>query len=255
MADLNGNRFSKTEWQARIELAAAYCLVHYFGWTDLIANHISYALPEEKDVFLINPFGLSYDEVTASNLIKIDLQGRILSDTSHRINPAGFIIHSAIHQARPDARCVLHTHSRSGVAVSCLKEGLMPMTQGGMQFFNRVAYHDYEGFNVYAEEKQRLVNDLGKNNVLILRNHGPLTVGETIHKAWQRMYFLEQACAIQMDVMQTGRPINLPSEEVCEKTAAIWDARTDGSDMNGSDDIEWAAMLRLVDRHYPHYRY
>ncbi len=131
---LSGNRFSAAEWQARVELAAAYRILHHYGWTDLIYNHISYELPEQKGTYLINPYGLVYNEVTASNLVKIDIEGRMLSDTAFRINHAGFIIHSAVHRARADARCVLHTHSRAGTAVSCLEEGLVPMTQGGMQF-------------------------------------------------------------------------------------------------------------------------
>jgi ribulose-5-phosphate 4-epimerase/fuculose-1-phosphate aldolase len=250
-----GNRFSATEWQARIELAAAYRIVHHYGWTDLIYNHISYELPDQKGTYLINPYGLAYNEVTASNLVRIDIDGNVLSDTVHRINRAGFVIHSAIHQARPDARCVFHTHSRAGAAVSCLEEGLVPMTQAGMQFYNRVSYHDYEGFNVHLDEQERLSRNLGKNNAFILRNHGLITVGETIHKAFQRMYYLEQACEIQLDTYQTGRPVRLPADDVCEATARTWEARAAGADTNASDDIEWGAMLRLVDRLYPDYRY
>jgi ribulose-5-phosphate 4-epimerase/fuculose-1-phosphate aldolase len=178
-----------------------------------------------------------------------------LSDTAFRINHAGFIIHSAIHKARADARCVLHTHSRAGAAVSCLEEGLVPMTQGGMQFYNRVSYHDFEGFNVHLDEQERQSRNLGKNNVFILRNHGLVTVGETIHKALQRMIYLEQACEIQLDIFQTGRPVNLPPADVCESTARTWEARTAGADAHTSDDIEWAALLRLADRLYPDYRY
>ena len=249
-----GNRLSQAEWQARVELAAAYRLVHHYGWTDLIYNHISYELPGEPGAFLINPFGLAYHEVTASNLVKIDIDGNLLSDTMHRINRAGFIIHSAIHKARPDARCVVHTHSRAGVAVSCLAEGLLPMTQGGLQFHARVAYHEYEGFNVNLDEQARLAENLGNRNVLILRNHGLLTTGKTIHKAFQRMVYLEQACEVQLDTLQCGRPINMPPPEVCESTARAWDERTAGQDANASDDIEWAALLRLVDKLYPDYR-
>ena len=249
-----GNHLSAEEWAARIELAAAYRLVHHYGWTDLIYNHISYELPGQPGAFLINPFGLAYHEVTASNLVKIDMDGNILSETRYGINRAGFVIHAAIHKARPDARCVLHTHSRAGGAVSCLKEGLVPMTQGGLQFYERVGYHEYEGFNVDISEQARLAANLGKLNVLILRNHGLLTAGATIHKAFQRMVYLEQACEIQLDVYQTQRPINMPTREVCELTARTWDERAAGSDANGSDDIEWQALLRLVDRLYPDYR-
>lgn len=246
------SRIPEAEWQARVELAAAYRLVHHYDWTELIYNHISYELPNERGTFLINPFGLAYSEVTASNLVKIDIEGNVLSDTVHRINRAGFVIHGAIHKARPDARCVLHTHSRAGIAVCCLKEGLVPMTQGGLQFYNRVSYHDYEGFNVNLDEQERLVQSLGKNNVFILRNHGVLTVGETIHKAFQRMFYLEQACQVQLDTYQTGRAVNMPPPEVCEETARRWEESA--SDATANDDIEWGALLRLVDRLYPDYR-
>jgi ribulose-5-phosphate 4-epimerase/fuculose-1-phosphate aldolase len=249
---MGANRISETEWQARVELAAAYRLVHHYGWTELIYNHISYELPGEKGVFLTNPFGLAYHEVTASNLVKIDIEGNMLSDTVHRINRAGFVIHSAIHKARPDARCVLHTHSRASLAISCLEEGLMPMTQSGLQFYNRVSYHDYEGFSVHLDEQERLARDLAKNNAFILRNHGVLTVGETIGKAFQRMYYLEQACEVQLDVLRTGRPPRLPPPDVCEVTARRWEESA--SDATANDDIEWAALLRLVDRFYPDYR-
>jgi ribulose-5-phosphate 4-epimerase/fuculose-1-phosphate aldolase len=249
---MSASRISETEWLARVDLAAAYRLVHHYGWTELIYNHISYELPDQKGVFLTNPFGLAYHEVTASNLVKIDIEGNVLSDTVHRINRAGFVIHSAIHRARPDARCVLHTHSRASLAISCLKHGLMPMTQGGLQFYNRISYHDYEGFSVNLDEQERLARDLGKNHIFILRNHGVLTVGETIGKAFQRMYYLEQACELQLDVLQTGQPLQLLPPEVCEETARRWEESA--SDATANDDIEWAALLRLVDRLYPDYR-
>lgn len=249
---MSASRISETEWLARVDLAAAYRLVHHYGWAELIYNHISYELPDQKGVFLTNPFGLAYHEVTASNLVKIDIEGTVLSDTVHRINRAGFVIHSAIHRARPDARCVLHTHSRASLAISCLKEGLTPMTQGGLQFYNRVSYHDYEGFSVNLDEQARLARDLGKNNIFILRNHGVLTVGETIGKAFQRMYYLEQACELQLDVLQTGRPPQPLPPDVCEETARRWEESA--SDATANDDIEWAALLRLVDRLYPEYR-
>lgn len=241
-----------TEWDARVNLAASYRLVHHFGWTDLIYNHITLSVPSEPGVFLTNPFGLNYSEVTASSLVKIDINGNLLSPTPFRINRAGFIIHSAIHAARDDAKCVLHTHSRASVAIACLQEGLVPMNQGGLQFYNRLSYHDYEGFSVEADERARLVESLGANHLLILRNHGVLTTGETVAKAFQRMYFFEQSAQLQLDVMQTGRPICMPSPEVCEKTAQSWHNGT--SDSSSNDDIEWAALLRLADTHYPGFR-
>lgn len=240
------------EWDARVNLAASYRLVHHFGWTDLIYNHITLSVPGEPGVFLTNPFGLNYSEVTASSLVKIDINGNLLSSTPFRINRAGFVIHSAIHAAREDAKCVLHTHSRASVAIACLQEGLVPMNQGGLQFYNRLSYHDYEGFAVEDEERARLIASLGANHLLILRNHGVLTIGDTVAKAFQRMYFFEQSAQLQLDVMQTGRPICMPSPEVCEKTAQSW---YDGSsDSSANDDIEWAALLRLADTHYPGFR-
>ena len=240
------------EWEARVNLAACYRLVDHFCWTDLIYNHITLSVPGEPGVFLTNPFGLNYCEVTASSLVKVDIDGNVLSSTPFRINRAGFIIHSAIHAAREDAKCVLHTHSRASVAISCLEEGLLPMTQGGLQFHDRLSYHAYEGFNVEEDERARLVESLGTNHVLILRNHGVLTCGETVGKAFQRMYFFEQAAQLQLDVMATGRTLHLPSAEVCAKTAQRWhDGTADGS---ANDDIEWAAMVRLMDALSPGFR-
>lgn len=243
---------SSAEWQTRLDLAAAYRLAHHFGWTDLIYNHITAKIPGTENEFLINPMGLMYDEVTASNLVKIDLDGNVLTQTPYRINRAGFVIHSAIHRARPDAKCVFHTHSRAGVAVACLKDGLLPLNQGGMQFHNRISYHAYEGFNVLADEQERLVASLGANNALILRNHGLVTVGATIGKAFQRIYFLEQSCQLMLDALSTGLPLEKLADTVAETTAARWD---DGSsDASANDDIEWAAMVRMMDRLQPGYR-
>ncbi len=239
------------EWALREDLACAYRLAHHYRWTDLIYNHITAKIPGKEGRFLINPLGLAYEEITASNLIEIDLDGNIHGNTRHRINRAGFVIHSAIHGARPDAKCIFHTHSRAGVAVSCLKNGLEAMTQAGLQFHNRVSYHVYEGFNVLLDERERLVQSMGSNYTLILRNHGLLTVGDSIPKAFQRMYYLEQACQTMLDVLATGRELARLSEEVCEVTAARW---YDGSsDASANDDIEWAAARRMMDREQPGY--
>jgi ribulose-5-phosphate 4-epimerase/fuculose-1-phosphate aldolase len=243
---------SPAEWHARVDLAACYRLVHHFGWTDLIYNHITLNVPEQPGVFLTNPFGLSYEEVTASSLVKIDLDGNVLSETPYRVNRAGFIIHSAIHAAREDAQCILHTHSLAGSAIACLQEGLVPLTQGGLQFHGRISYHDYEGFNVRPDERQRLVRSLGKNSALVLRNHGLLVCGPTVGKAFQRMYFLEQACNVQLEVMKTGRPINFPASEIANLTAEHWAQGT--SDASANDDIEWNAMVRMMDRLQPGFR-
>lgn len=240
------------EWILREDLACAYRLAHHYGWTDMIYNHITAELPGKAGRFLINPLGLNYDEITASNLVEIDLDGNVFGNTRHRVNRAGFVIHSAIHGARSDALCVLHTHSRSGVAVSCLKRGLEPMTQAGLQFHGRVAYHDYEGFNVNLDERERLVQSLGSSHTLILRNHGLLTLGQSIPKAFQRMYYLEQACQVMLDALSTGREIVPLSPEICEATAARWYDGT--SDASANDDIEWAAARRMMDRLQPDYK-
>jgi len=240
------------EWSLRQNLACAYRLAHHFRWTDLIYNHITAKIPGKNDRFLINPLGLNYDEISASNLVEIDLNGNVYSNTPHRINRAGFVIHSAIHSARPDAHCIFHTHSRAGVAVSCLKNGLEPMTQAGLQFHNRISYHDYEGFNVVLDERERLVQSLKGNYSLVLRNHGLLTIGDSISGAFQRMYYLEQACQVMLDAIATGRELNMLSENVRDATAARW---YDGSsDASANDDIEWAAMRRMMDRLQPDYR-
>lgn len=247
------NTFAESaEWQTRLDLAAAYRLAHHFRWTDLIYNHITAKIPGAGNVFLINPMGLMYDEVTASNLVKIDLDGNVLSDTPHRINRAGFVIHSAIHKARPDAMCVFHTHSRAGVAVSCLRDGLIPLNQGAMQFHDRVAYHPYEGFNVLLDEQERLVEHLGDRSAFILRNHGLVTAGHTIGKAFQRMYFLEQSCQLMLDTLGAGLPVNAPGADIAEATARRW--HDGSSDASANDDIEWAAMRRMMDRLQPGYR-
>lgn len=243
---------NSSEWDTRENLACAYRLAHHYGWTDLIYNHITAKLPGREGRFLINPLGLSYDEITASNLVEIDFDGNVCSDTRHRINRAGFVIHSAIHRARPDADCVFHTHNRAGVGVSCLQNGLQTMTQAGLQFYRRVSYHDYEGFNVVLDERERLVDSLGSNHVLVLRNHGLLTIGDSIPKAFQRMYYLDQACQIMMDVVATGLTASQLSVETCETTAARWYDGT--SDASANDDIEWAAARRMMDRLQPGYR-
>lgn len=241
----------EAEWQVRVDLAAAYRIAWHFGWTDLIYNHITAKIPGSKDRFLINPLGLMYDEVTASNLVEIDLDGNIRSTTRHRINRAGFVIHSAIHRARPDAICVVHTHSRAGVAVSCLKNGFKPMTQAGLQFDGRISYHDYEGFNVRLDEQERLVKSIGHHYALILRNHGLLTVGDSIAKGIQRMYYLEQACQVMIDAVSTRLPIFELPDQIRAATTERW--YEGSSDASANDDIEWQALRRMMDRLHPGY--
>lgn len=243
---------SDAEWAMRVDLAACYRLIHHHGWCDQIYNHITARVPDEPTHFLINPFGLAYEEVCASNLVKIDLDGSVVDGSDYGINAAGYTIHSAVHAVRHDATCVVHTHSRAGVAVSCLEEGFMPMTQGGLQFHDRLAYHDYEGIALDLSERERLVADLGGRWAMILRNHGLLTLGETVSHAFTRLYYLEQACEVQLDVMKTGRPIRLPTPETCEHTAQQWEAGIEG--MRDSVLPEWPAYLRMLDRIDPSFR-
>lgn len=245
--------WSAEEWKARRDLAACYRLIDHFGWTDLIYNHITARVSGEGHHILINPFGLHYEEVCASNLVKIDLDGNKVEPSDYGINKAGYVIHSAVHAARSDVRCVVHTHSRFGVAVSCLEEGFLPMTQGGLQFYNRIAYHDYEGIALDLDERSRLVADLGDNNAMILRNHGLLTCGRSVAEAFSRMFYLEQACQVQIDALSAGRKLNELSGQVSEHTARQWDGGGDTPDED-EDKTEWAALLRLLDRRDPSYR-
>jgi len=200
---------SAEEWQIRKELAAAYRLVHNKGWTSLIFNHITARVPGAEEHFLINNFGLRYDEITASNLLKVDLEGNVINgDGTERINLAGYVIHSAIHGARDDVVCALHTHGPASVAVSCLEGGFMFINQDSMQFSGQIAYHDFEGIAINEEERDRLVADFGTKSTLILRNHGALTVGRSVGEAFVMMWLLEHACKIQLSVMATGAKIN-----------------------------------------------
>ena len=244
---------SQKEWEVRVDLAACYRLIHHFGWTDQIYNHISARIPEVENQFLLNPFGLAYNEVTASNLVKVDLDGNIIGDSDYSINRAGYVIHSAVHSAREDVLCVLHTHTPNGSAVSCLEEGFIPMTQAGLQFHNRLGYHEYEGIAVNLEERERLVADLGEHKALMLYNHGLLTCGGTVSHAFTRLYYLEQACGVQLNVMQTGGQLKLPSPKVCEHTAQQWE-KMERAESNGKPAPEWLAYLRLLDDIAPDFR-
>jgi len=196
-------RVSDAEWQARLDLAAAYRLVALFRWDDLVFTHITAKVPGTEQ-YLINPYGLMFDEITASSLVKIDIQGKVLQETPFPINPAGFVIHSAVHAARHDIQCVMHTHTLNGVAVSAQKRGLLPISQFSIFVLASLGYHDYEGVALNDEEKPRLVADLGTNTSLILRNHGLLTVGPTVAAAFQAMYALETSCAVQLRAQAGG---------------------------------------------------
>lgn len=242
-----------TETQLRRELAAVYRLVAHYGMTDLIFTHISARLPGPEPRFLINPYGLLFEEITASSLVVVDLQGQILEPTRYVVNPAGFVIHSAIHGARPDAHSVLHTHTRAGCAVAATAEGLLPVNQFSLEFYGRIGYHDYEGIALNRAEQSRLVANLGTHPALILRNHGLLTVGDSPRQAFIRMFYLNRACEVQVSAATTGT-LQLPSPEVCAYTAKQFtgEAEVDYPDTM-ANDLLWAALLRQVERIAPDY--
>ena len=242
-------RFSSAEWETRVQLAACYRLVARYRLTDLIYTHISARLPDNPDQFLLNPYGMMFDEVTASNLVKIGLDGQLIEDNGYQVNSAGFTIHSAIHAARHDVACVLHTHTKSGFAVSCQKQGLLPLNQISLQFYGRLAYHDYEGIALDLDERPRLVRDLGDKRSMILRNHGLLTAGRTIAEAFSLMYYLDKACEIQVAALAGGAELIFPSPEVCEKTARQYE-----TDDQPVGDQEWAAHIRALDREDSSYK-
>ena len=243
-------RWSEAEWETRVQLAACYRLVARYRMTDLIYTHISARVPGAGDQFLLNPFGLMFEEVTASNLVKIDLEGRIVEESPYRVNAAGFTIHSAIHAARHDVLCVLHTHTRAGMAVSCQAQGLLPLNQISMQYYSRLAYHDYEGIALDHDERPRLVRDLGDKRSMILRNHGLLTAGRTIPEAFSLMFYLERACEIQIAALAGGAELVIPPPEVCEKAARQSEEENGGP----IGDREWAAHIRMLDREDQSYR-
>lgn len=245
---------SDAEWNMRVDLAAAYRLVDMFGWSDLLGTHISARVPGEQDAFLINPYGLLFDEITASSLVKVDEEGNVLSETDYNVNPAGFVIHSAIHMAKPELACAMHTHTTAGTAVATQKDGLLPLTQHAMAIYAHVAYHGYEGIATDMSERERLVRDLGDNNVLFLRNHGLLTVGRTIGETFVWMYRAERACRMQVAFQQTGaQAVEIPAE-VQQVTI---DRNRKANSPEGHRPIgklEWPALLRKLDRVDTSYR-
>ncbi len=249
-----------TETALRRELAAVYRLVAHFGMTDLIFTHISVRIPGPEHHFLINPYGLFFDEITASSLVKIGLDGHAVEPTPYPVNPAGFVIHSAIHGARDDAHCVLHTHTKAGCAVAAQEDGLLPVNQMSMEFYGKVATHDYEGVALDLDEQARLVKDLGDRPVMILRNHGLLTVGRDPQQAFLRMYYLEKACEIQLTAQAGGQALVLPPKGVCEHAERQFNAppvpSADGRVFADADgyDLAWSALLRLLDRIDPSYK-
>ncbi|GGC61264.1 class II aldolase/adducin family protein [Chelatococcus reniformis] len=244
------DRVSAEEWAVRVDLAACYRLVAHFGWDDLIYTHLSARVPGPEHHFLINPFGMMFGEVTASSLVKIDQHGEIVLPTGYGINKAGFVIHGAVHEARDDAQAVLHTHTTAGVAVSAQKWGLLAIGQTSMTYTDDMAYHEYEGIALEMDERTRLVADLGTRNNMILRNHGLLTVGRTVAEAFVRMFFLEKACTAQIAALSAGYDnLHFPpaaAQETVTRQVANRDA------IGGN--LEWPALLRLLDRQDPSYR-
>ena len=238
------------ERRARVDLAACYRLADLFGFSDVVWGHITARVPGTGH-FLINRFGLRFDEVTASNLVTLDGEGRVVdpgtADTEEAVNHTGFIIHSAIHAARADVHCVMHSHPRAGLAVSVLEEGLLPMIQDAMPLYGRLSCHPYTGLAMDDAERRKLVASLGANKAMILRNHGLLTCGETVGEAFMGMYYLERACRVQLDVLATGRPYGLPAPAVVEQAARQYAHFPYGR-------FEWPALLRLADAKSPGFR-
>lgn len=242
-------KVSDEEWATRVDLAACYQLIAHYGMTDLIFTHISARVPGTDDQFLINPYGLFFDEITASSLVKVDIDGNVLDETEFAINPAGYTIHSAVHGARHDVACVLHTHTTAGMAVSAQKEGLLPLSQNSLMFYNRLAYHGYEGVALNLDERERLVRDLGDSIAMILRNHGLLTVGSSISEAFRRIFYLEKSCEAQIKALAGGAEVIIPSREVCEYAVSQF------KDLAKKNALEWPGLLRILDRKGSNYKH
>ncbi|WP_313301232.1 class II aldolase/adducin family protein [Diaphorobacter sp.] len=244
------SQVSEAEWQTRKDLAAAYQLAALHRWTDHIYTHISARVPGENNHFLLNAYGLMFDEVTASNLVKVDLEGKVLLDaTGLGINLAGFVIHGAIHAHRHDAFCVMHTHTQAGIAVSAQKRGLRMLSQHAMRFHDKVAYHDYEGVVLDMDEREHILHNIGTRNVMILRNHGLLVCGESVPDAFDQMYYLERACQIQIAAQSSGEELIECSDAVAARVAAQFDRPG-----RPSKDKHWPPLLRMLERVKPEYQ-
>ncbi len=241
------------EWQARVDLAACYRLTELYDMSDLTGTHISVRVPNTTDEFLLNPYGMFFDEITASSLIRINLDGDVLDESEYPVNLAGYTIHSAVLEARPDVTCVLHTHTVPGMAVAATVEGLLPLSQHSLQFYERLSYHDYEGPATRADEKSRLQEDLGASNMaMVLRNHGLLACGRTVAEAFRTIFRLEKSCASQMHAMAmqaAGGKLIFVDKDVCERSAALFDSR--GSN---TGDASWPGFLRRLDKIDPSYK-
>ena len=247
------SRVSEQEWAARVELAALYRLVALHGWDDAIFTHVSMRVPSAgsgPEHFLINPYGVYFEEMTASALVKVDLEGQVVEETPYRINPAGFTIHSAIHAARPDAHCVMHLHTDCGVGVSAQAEGLLPISQNHLILIPQLAYHGYEGIALDLDERARLTADLGDSSVMLLRNHGTLAVGASAAEAWTAMFFLERACAQQVAALSAGRDHILLAPEAAQMTVR---GQAGAGGLAAVARLGWPGWLRKLDRHMPGY--
>ena len=243
-------RVTPEEWDARVNLAACYRLAAQYRMTDLIYTHISARVPGPEHHFLINAFGLLWDEISASTLVKVTLDGEIVDDpTGNGINRAGYVIHSAVHRARPDVVCVMHTHTAAGIAVSAQDDGLLPLSQHAMRFTDSIGYHDYEGLALELEEQARLVDDLGTHKAMILRNHGLLTCGATVAETFDLMYYLERACQAQVSAMAGGAKLRMPPSEIAAKTAGQFRGLA-----YKQKQTEWKAHLRMLDKTDPSYK-
>ncbi|MFK7859554.1 MAG: class II aldolase/adducin family protein [Granulosicoccus sp.] len=247
---------SDIEWATRVDLAAAYRIVHHHGWTSQVYNHITARIPETEHL-LINPFGHGYDEIKPGNLVKIDIDGNKLDDSPHPVNAAGYTIHSAIHAARPDLQCIAHTHSQNATAICCLQEGFIPLTQMGCMFYERIGTHEFEGIALDLEERQRLIDDLGPDNhTLLLYNHGLIVSGPSIAHAITRLYHFEDCAGVQLKAMAAvagGATLKRPRPEIMEKTREQFES---GASQGGAAVLlpEWPAYLRMLDRQDPYWR-
>ncbi len=246
---------SPEEWKVRVDLAACYRLIRHFGWDDLILTHNSARVPGEPDHFLINPLGLMFDEITASNLLKIGSRRQSVEPSEYEANRAGYVIHSADLLGRPDVECVIHTHTEADIAVGALEEGLLPLCQWAMRFYNRLGYHDYEGVSLDLDERERLQQSIGNHPVLVLRNHGLLATGRNVAEAFSMTYHFERSAEAQLKIMAAvaaGAKMVMPSPETCERQAAQFANFVNTPRLGGQR--EWPALLRLADRLDPGYR-
>ena len=248
-----GGDISRTEWEARVDLAAAFRLVDLYGWSDLLGTHLSARVPDAPDQFLINPFGMLFEEITASCLVKVDEDGNELGPSAFGINPAGFTIHSAVHKARPEAGCVIHTHTQAGVGVATQDDGLLPLGQHALAVLAHTGYHDYEGIAFDLGERERLAANLAGHNVLILRNHGLLTVGKTVGEAFMWMYRAERACRFQLAFQQAGAAPRAISDDVRRVTVERNAHAISKAGYRPIGEREWPALVRKLDRDNPGY--